>query len=278
MSFTQLIGMLYFWHIFVPLLGWNSAFPLCPPRLLWHCQTSPPSRCQPWAAWLERTSANRRGQRGHASPGPGTPTGSSNSERACSRRLGRWYAVGWTWSDVLTMGWITRPTWKKCLLLWDHRTQRYDTTTTKVSLHKNVFLYYHFKHCQPVVIQSKYFLILAAIGRWVECNTLPRRTNTLPRRTGGHSSTNQQQRWSLQESWAAPLGPSAPYRRWPQKTRIVTDIRKPPELRHLTFCHPNQPLGSVPFLVPSMHCSATPVATSQSPIILLWQTEHPMSP
>lgn len=117
------------------LLGRNSTFPLCPPRLLWHCQTSPPPWCQPWATWLERTSAHRCGQRGHASPGPGTPTGPPNSERACSCRLSQWYVVGGAWSDVLAVGWISRPTWKKCLLLWDHRTQRYDPTTTKVSLH-----------------------------------------------------------------------------------------------------------------------------------------------
>lgn len=108
------------------------------------------------------------------------------------------------------------------------------------------------------------------IGRWAEYNTPPLRT-------GDHSSTNQQQRWSHQESWAAPLGQSAPYRRLRQKTKIGKGIKKFPELRRHTSCHPSLLLGSVPFPAPSMHCSVAPVPTSQSPIILLWQKEQPMS-
>lgn len=117
------------------LLGRDSALPLRHPWLLWHSQTSPPPRRQPWAARPEGTSSDRRGQRGHASPGPGTPVGSPNSERARSRRLGQRNAVGGARSDVLAVGRITRPAWKKCLLLWDHRASRYDPTSTKVRFH-----------------------------------------------------------------------------------------------------------------------------------------------
>lgn len=113
-------------------VGWDSALPLRPPWLLWYSQTPPPSWRQPRAARSERTSSDRHGQRGHASPGAWTPLGSPDSERARPRRLGQWHAVGGARSDVLAMGRITRPAWKKCLLLWDHRAPRYDPTSAKV--------------------------------------------------------------------------------------------------------------------------------------------------
>ena len=118
--------------IIVSPTGRDGALPLCRSRLLWYSQTPPPSRRQPRAARSQRTSSDRHGQRRHASPGHGAPPGSPDPERARSRGVDQWHDVGGARSDVLAMGRITRPAWKKRLLLWDHSASRYDPASTKV--------------------------------------------------------------------------------------------------------------------------------------------------
>lgn len=120
--------------------GWDGSLPFSRLWLLWYGQAPPAPRRKPWAAWSERAETHRHGERGHASPGTGAPADPPDAERARCPRLGQQRAVGWSRSDVLALGRVTRTAWKKRLLLRDSWAPGYDPASTEVSLPEHVLV------------------------------------------------------------------------------------------------------------------------------------------